>query len=123
MATSSATITFADGNTGTTYGFVADPSGNGRCRLFNTAYPTQLSGVIDGFGSFASVHYFRLFVPGSSGYKESPVYCTATALLTLQCTAVDSDGVAADQPVLVLSGGLLATEQNGPGDTFTLVPV
>ncbi|KAF6805754.1 hypothetical protein CMUS01_14542 [Colletotrichum musicola] len=91
------------------FDFVADSANPTLCRLRSVTTSSAISLVIDSSG-FNSAHLFRISDPAAvraTSFKMSSVDCVKDAANKLQCTAVDSAGVAAPQNTLLNDVGSL----------------
>ncbi|KAK2028156.1 hypothetical protein LX32DRAFT_683398 [Colletotrichum zoysiae] len=92
------------------FDFVADSANPTLCRLRSVTTLSAISIVIDTSGKFVNSHYLRVSDPAAvaaDGLSANPVYCIKGAANQLQCTAVDSAGVAAPQTTLFNDDGYL----------------
>ncbi|EFQ33862.1 hypothetical protein CGRA01v4_10757 [Colletotrichum graminicola] len=92
------------------FDFVADSANPTLCRLRSVTISSAISLVTDPNGRFNPAHLFRISDPAvvsASRFRMSPVYCVKGAANKLQCTAVDSAGVAAPENTLYNDIGFL----------------
>ncbi|KAK2012830.1 hypothetical protein LZ32DRAFT_647589 [Colletotrichum eremochloae] len=111
--------------------FVADSANPTLCRLQSATDSSTISFVIDPPSTFRPRHAIRIADPtkfsgpDAPNNKISPVYCVRGAANKLQCTAVDSEGVAAPQTTFFTNpdNGILSigTDQFASSTYYVLV--